>query len=160
MPVEGLQANNVSSSAIQLTWHPPTHSNGPITNYFLYWSSDDMPGSHMTIPANLHQFVLHSLLPYTVYSIAVSVANTAGRSENRSLTVRTPEAGTCFHAVGVSLVQRMCRSEHAAVVVCMQVSLNLLHPSFGVACSVRAPRAFPSDQCHAYLIIIILGPTP
>ena len=102
MPVQGLQASNVSSSAIQLTWHPPTNSNGPITNYFLYWSSDGLPDSHVTIPPSLHQFVLHSLLPYTAYNIAVSVANSAGRSENRSLTVLTPEAGTCFPAVGVS----------------------------------------------------------
>ena len=95
MPVEGLQANNISSKVVELTWDPPTHSNGPITNYFLYWSSDGVsPDSHMTIPPDVHQFVLRSLVPHTEYNITVCAANIAGRSENRSLTVLTAQAGT------------------------------------------------------------------
>lgn len=94
LPVERLQASNVSSNAIECTWDPPTHSNGPITNYFLYWSSEGVsPASLMAIPPDVHRCVLHSLSPYTAYHITVCVANTAGKSKNRSLIVHTTEAG-------------------------------------------------------------------
>ena len=95
MSVEGLQASNVSANAIELIWHPPIRSNGPIINYHLYWSSSGVsPDGHVTIPPDIHRYVLSSTIPNTLYTITVSVTNIAGRSENRSVSVHTMEAGT------------------------------------------------------------------
>ncbi len=96
------------STSIELSWAPPTQSNGIITGYFLTYSTGSGQLSSENIPASVTSYTVTGLEENTLYQLTVSAENSAGRGEGSTVSVRTlPDGGSCLlHAA--TCVHFMC----------------------------------------------------
>ena len=91
--VESLTGSGYPTS-IELSWTPPTETNGIITRYFLTYSTGSGQLSSENIPASVTSYNVTGLEENTLYQLTVSAETSAGRGEGSTVSVLTlPDGG-------------------------------------------------------------------
>ncbi|KAM4634159.1 netrin receptor DCC [Polymixia lowei] len=75
--VEGLYAESLSPSSIQVSWDPPAQPNGPILGYRLLWT-ESPSGKEQSIEVNGQNYKMEGLNKFTEYSVRVLALNRYG----------------------------------------------------------------------------------
>ncbi|KAM6985917.1 netrin receptor DCC [Aplochiton taeniatus] len=86
--VENLQGEAMSPTAVQASWDPPTHANGPLLGYRLLWI-EAASGKEQTVEVNGQSYKMEGLNKFTEYTIRVLALNRYGpgvASETLSIT--------------------------------------------------------------------------
>jgi hypothetical protein len=98
-PPNNLQATPINSTAVNVTWEPPTpdDQNGVIAIYTITYSSQSAMESGSTNTSDT-MVILSGLEEFREYNITVTASTTVGSGPERSVTVMTPESGMyCAH---------------------------------------------------------------
>ena len=85
---------SISSTAVVVTWQPPSQPNGQLLGYNLYRSTDGEQAVLLkSVNSSVFHFVDSSFAPYTSYMYYIEAENSAGKTAGPSSTVVSPEAG-------------------------------------------------------------------
>ena len=85
---------DVQDQQVNLTWKPPSITNGIITGYVLeYFRIDDLILRSKNFTADERMFRVESLNEFTQYQFQIRAFTSAGLGELASLNVTTAEAG-------------------------------------------------------------------
>ena len=79
-----------TNTTISLSWKEPNQTNGIITNYTVQWASfSDSNVSSELVGAEVFDYTIENLTPYTNYSVEVFASTSAGRGASVQLVVPT-----------------------------------------------------------------------
>jgi len=91
-PPQNIRASVINSTTVEVTWHPPSITNGILRYYTVVYSSSD--GMEMMEVNSSDVTVLVSALdPFTNYTFYVLAVTVAPSEASDSYTVLTDEAG-------------------------------------------------------------------
>ena len=94
-PVMFVRGSSVSSTSVELSWTPPTDSNGNVTSYHIEYQDESKINFHgnkeinTTAPVSVTNYTVTGLEENTLYHFTVSAETSAGRGEGSTVSVRT-----------------------------------------------------------------------
>ena len=91
-----VRGSSASSTSVDLSWIPPTDSNGNISGYHIEYQYESRANFHgnreinTTAEASVTNYTVTGLEENTLYHFTVSAETSAGRGEGSTVSVRTP----------------------------------------------------------------------
>ena len=90
-----VHGSSASSTSVELSWTPPTDSNGNVTSYHIEYQDESKTNFHgnkeinTTAPASVTNYTVTGLEENTLYHFTVSAETSAGRGEGSTVSVKT-----------------------------------------------------------------------
>ncbi|XP_044179415.1 receptor-type tyrosine-protein phosphatase F-like isoform X8 [Acropora millepora] len=89
---QDLRAWNLSESSVFVTWREPSHVNGNLKGYKVYYKpASDSKFMSREVGGKTTQVTLHFLTPFTLYNVKVLAVTGAGGGNASAVTVTTDE---------------------------------------------------------------------